>query len=150
QPAVDVVGPGTDAAAEFAAHPAGDKFFHGATFGDRTQLHLPVIVGNGDIARVAHNVDDAPVVGFEALVTLEHTRAGQAAQNPVGGLVHIGNQSFDIEEGDGLVWIHEIADQETRPGVAGARVGSEKNVVIENGDFALQQRAAKQYVVNPR
>src|SRR5208282_455173 len=87
QPAVDVVGPGTDAAPEFAVHPAGNEFFHGATFGDRTQLHLPVIVGNSDIARVTHNVDDAPVAGVEALVALEHARTREAAQNPVGGLV---------------------------------------------------------------
>ena len=109
-----------------------------------------MIVGYGYIARVAHNVDDAAVAGVEALVALEHTRTWKAAHDPIGALVHIRYKAFDIEEGDWLVGINEIAHEETRPGVAGSRIGGEEKVVVENGDFALQQRAAKQHVVNPR
>ena len=36
QPAIDVVGPRTDAAPEVAVHPAGNEFFNGTTFWNRT------------------------------------------------------------------------------------------------------------------
>ncbi len=150
QPTVDVVGPGSDAPPEIPVHPQGNELFDRTAFRNGAQLHLPVIVGNRDIARVAHNIDDAAIAGVEALVALEHARAGKAAQDPIGGLVHIGNKALDIEEGHGLVGIDEIADEEARPGIAGTRIGREKNVVVENGDFALEQRAAKEHVVNPR
>src|SRR4029077_20869259 len=114
-PTVDVVGPGADAAPELAIHPTRNEFFNGTALGNRTQLHLPVIVGNGDIARITHNVDDAAVAGVEGFVAFEHARAGTAAQDPVSGLVHIGNEAFDVEEGDGFVWVDEIADEETCP-----------------------------------
>src|ERR1700674_618789 len=101
-------------------------------------------------SRGSRTVDDTAVAGVEELVALEHARTGTAPQAPISGLVHIGNEAFDIEEGDELVWVDEIADQKPRPGVAGTRIGGKKNVVVENGDFALEQCAAKQQIVNPR
>ena len=99
---------------------------------------------------VASRTDIVVVARVERLVALKHARTGKAAKDPVGGLVHVGHEAFDVEERNGLIGFDEIANKETRPGIAGAGIGREKNVVVKNGDFTLQQRATEQCIANLR
>ena len=148
QPTVDAVGPGPDTRPRTAVHPTRNPFLNRAAFANRTHLQLPVIVGNGHVARIAHNVDDPGVTGVEGLMAFDQARTREAAQHPVGVLVHVGNKTLHVEESNGLIRVDEIADQKTHPGGAGTRVGRDENVVVENGDFTLDQGTARQHVIN--
>ena len=81
-------------------------------------------------------------------MTFENARAGEMAEVTVTVLVHVGDEALDVEEGDGLLGVDEIADEEAGPGVAGARVRGEEDVVGEDGDVALDAEGAEEDVVD--
>jgi hypothetical protein len=46
--------------------------------------------------------------------------------------------------------MHKITKEKARPRIAGTGIGREKSVVVKKGDFALEKRAPKQNIMNPR
>src|SRR5258706_2752817 len=64
--------------------------------------------------------------------------------------VHVGNQPFNAKEGDCLVLMNQIANQEARPGIARTRIGSEEHIIRKNCDVPLNSEFAKKYVADAR
>src|SRR5208283_2949189 len=46
--------------------------------------------------------------------------------------------------------MHQVADQEPRPGIARARVRSQEDVIGENRNVALNAKPSEQHIVHPR
>ena len=80
-------------------------------------------------------------------MTLENPWARKAAQVVIGVEVDFRQARLDIGERDGFVLVNEIADQEPRPrpGIAGARIGSQEYVVGEDGEIASGHLLAGQH-----
>src|SRR5947209_13111248 len=103
-----------------------------------------MVVRDGDIARVADNINHFSVPRVEALMTFQNAGARHAAENPVGKQVYFGDARFYIGERDRLI-IDQVTDQKASPGVTGSRIRYEKNIVGKNGQIPAYRFASGQY-----
>ena len=109
-------------------------------------LPLKVVVGKHNVAGVAHNADDLAAAVIEVFVRLDDARSRRAAQSAAGLRRGIGNQALNILEGHIDRGIHEVRDQEARPGVSRTRVGHEESVIWKYGEVALGNIGAEDFL----
>ena len=102
---------------ELCRNKARNKFLDGIVLGNAFALNRIVIIGDGHVAWIADDIDDALVAWVERLVTLENAWAIESAQNPIRKEIDFGDARFDIRERNGVVLINKVSDQEAGPGV---------------------------------
>jgi len=88
-----------------------------------------VIEGDRDIPRVAHDIDDSPIMRLKTFMALEQTRLRQSAHRVIGVEINFGDAGFDVRKGDRMVAVEQVAKKESRPGISRPRVGYEKDIV---------------------
>jgi len=74
------------------------RIFNGTTLGNSNAVFISRDIGEWRrrAGRTRTIVDDTAVAGRRGLVVLVSTRGGGGGADPVGRLVHVGNQALDI------------------------------------------------------
>jgi hypothetical protein len=101
---------------------------------DYSALAVEVILGESDIPRVTHNVDDSRIARIEVLVALQYTGSRHARKMPLGERFRVRGQLVDIGKVGMFLRIHEVRYQEPSPGITRFRVGNKKRVIGKNDE----------------
>src|SRR5436853_7882930 len=76
---------------ELCRNKARNKFLDGIVLGNAFALNRIVIIGDGHVAWIADDIDDALVAWVERLVTLENAWAIESAQYPISKKIEFGD-----------------------------------------------------------
>src|ERR1700686_5443599 len=93
---------------------------------------MKVIARKDNVSRIAHDVNHPAISWVEVLVTLDNTRPGKVAQEPLALRVHVGNDLLYILERNRPSGVEEVRHQKSRPGIAAARVRDNERVLRVN------------------
>ena len=128
EPAEHVIAPATDLGFEFRFDETRHELFQAAVFGNHISLQLKFIVGDSNVARVAHDVEDLPVARIKTLMALDDPWSRKRSQHSVGDVIDFGDARLKGRERDGMVRIEQVADQKPSPRIPGPRERDKKCV----------------------
>src|ERR1700685_1053982 len=136
KPASDVIGPRSPLRIKLGIDKARDEIAHRIIVSNVSRFYVVVIEGDRDIPRVAHDIDDSPIMRLKTFMALEQTRLRQSAHRVIGVEINFGDAGFDVRKGDGIVAVEKVAEKKSRPGISRPRVGHEKDIVGIDGEVA--------------
>src|ERR1700722_15107473 len=128
-----MIPPGSPLGVEIGFDKARNELFEWVILRDITRLDVVMIERDGHVARIAHNVDNARVLGLKAFVTFQDARPFKPSHRMVRIKVNLWQARFDVRKRDWIVRVDEITDQKSSPGVAGARIRNDENIIRKNG-----------------
>ncbi len=88
-----------------------------------------MIFGDGNVTRIAHQVNYLAEARVKRLVAFKNARPRHGLEKSSGDNAGRGKQVVNVREADVLVRVNQVGQQETHPGVARLRIGNQKRIV---------------------
>src|SRR5215813_9429178 len=113
-------------------HKPGNELIQWESVGEAAHLYIEMVKGNGDIAWIPHDINNTRITRVKRFVTFKHSRQG--CQSTVRQFVDRWHLAFNVGEGNRFLLGDKISHQKSRPGITGARIRNEENIVRHYSD----------------
>src|ERR1700751_4588564 len=125
-PTLDVLGPGFPSAINLGSDETRNELVDRLVVRNSSGFYIVVIEGHGDIPRIFHDVNDPGILRLKAFVTLQNARTHQSPHPLIRVEVNFGDASFNVQESDWLVLVHQSCEVKKRPSILRTRIRSEE------------------------
>jgi hypothetical protein len=124
--------------ASVACKEARDEILDWRIVEDFPKLAMIMVLGNDNIPGITNDVDHSRITGIEAVMALDDSGLAHPVEVSLCGAFGIRDQAMDIRESSRLLWVDQIGEKKTGPGIARFRERNQKNIVRKNQQAATR------------